>query len=246
MGVAVKAPERRQITCWEEAEINARDWMRAWGFRDAELTPPGACPRICCAAHILRARPGATGVSPHDRIPRTPDEYRQLQAAVAERLKAHDLLGVRGLGAIEDEYGSEIEEFAALIAAGETITPEVVAAVCHKSFGDPSVEAAPPDANMEALAADLQRLRGSSRWSGWSKLSGSTGPPGCARLAQAVIPSLPGWRQTCTETYRQLEGEPTMTASSVIVFAVNETLSDMSPGADRFREVGAPAELARL
>jgi 2-haloacid dehalogenase len=33
---------------------------------------------------------------------------------------------------------------------------------------------------------------------------------------------------------------------SVIVFDVNETLSDMSPMGARFREVGAPAELAKL
>lgn len=38
----MKAPERRQISSWQAAELNARDWMRAWGFRDAELTPPGA------------------------------------------------------------------------------------------------------------------------------------------------------------------------------------------------------------
>jgi 2-haloacid dehalogenase len=36
------------------------------------------------------------------------------------------------------------------------------------------------------------------------------------------------------------------TAISVIVFDVNETLSDMSPLGERFSEVGAPAELARL
>lgn len=35
-------------------------------------------------------------------------------------------------------------------------------------------------------------------------------------------------------------------APSVIVFDVNETLSDMSPMADRFTEVGAPAALAKL
>ncbi|MCK6209627.1 haloacid dehalogenase type II [Georgenia sp. EYE_87] len=33
---------------------------------------------------------------------------------------------------------------------------------------------------------------------------------------------------------------------SVIVFDVNETLSDMSPMGERFAEVGAPAELAKL
>ncbi len=36
------------------------------------------------------------------------------------------------------------------------------------------------------------------------------------------------------------------TAPSVIVFDVNETLSDMSPLADRFAEAGAPASLAKL
>jgi 2-haloacid dehalogenase len=35
-------------------------------------------------------------------------------------------------------------------------------------------------------------------------------------------------------------------APSVIVFDVNETLSDMSPLGDRFAEAGAPAELAKL
>ncbi|QDG87070.1 haloacid dehalogenase type II [Pseudarthrobacter sp. NIBRBAC000502770] len=36
------------------------------------------------------------------------------------------------------------------------------------------------------------------------------------------------------------------TAISVIVFDVNETLSDMSPMGERFSQVGAPAELAKL
>ncbi|MGN7253380.1 MULTISPECIES: haloacid dehalogenase type II [unclassified Arthrobacter] len=36
------------------------------------------------------------------------------------------------------------------------------------------------------------------------------------------------------------------TAISVIVFDVNETLSDMSPMGERFREIGAPADLAKL
>ena len=35
-------------------------------------------------------------------------------------------------------------------------------------------------------------------------------------------------------------------AKPVIVFDVNETLSDMSPMGERFSEIGAPAELARL
>ncbi len=36
------------------------------------------------------------------------------------------------------------------------------------------------------------------------------------------------------------------TTPSVIVFDVNETLSDMSPMGARFSEAGAPAELAKL
>ncbi|MEK0154776.1 haloacid dehalogenase type II [Arthrobacter oryzae] len=36
------------------------------------------------------------------------------------------------------------------------------------------------------------------------------------------------------------------TAMPVIVFDVNETLSDMSPMGERFRQVGAPSELAKL
>lgn len=35
-------PPRRQIASWQDAEINARDWMRTWGFADAELTRAGA------------------------------------------------------------------------------------------------------------------------------------------------------------------------------------------------------------
>lgn len=85
---------------------------------------------------------------------------------MTDQLEARGLLGVRGPGAVEDEHGSEIGEFTALVAAGATITPEVVATVWHKWSGDPSVEPAPPDANMAALANDLQRLRGTPRWGG--------------------------------------------------------------------------------
>jgi hypothetical protein len=38
-------------------------------------------------------------------------------------------------GAPENEYDSEIEDFAALKAAGMPITPKVVARVWHKWFG---------------------------------------------------------------------------------------------------------------
>lgn len=93
-------------------------------------------------------------------------EYARLRRAITERLNAHDLLGVMGHGAPEDEYDSEMEDFAALIAAGTTVTPEVVAAVWHKWFGDSQGNSAgepeAPTAAMAALAADLQSIQSGS------------------------------------------------------------------------------------
>ncbi|WP_269215551.1 hypothetical protein [Arthrobacter sp. AK01] len=34
-------PTPRQVATWQDPELNARDWMRAWGFTDAQLTNPG-------------------------------------------------------------------------------------------------------------------------------------------------------------------------------------------------------------
>lgn len=96
--------------------------------------------------------------------PITP-EYARMRTAITEQLNAHDLLRFMEHGASEDEYGPEMEDFAALIAAGTTITSEVVAAVWHKWFGGTSGntdgEPEPPTSNMEALAADLQALQNS-------------------------------------------------------------------------------------
>lgn len=73
------------------------------------------------------------------------------------------LVGPRGgmepHGAPEDEYDSEMEDFAALIAAGEPITPEVVATVWHKWNGEPSEEPAVPSSGVAALGADLQTIQ---------------------------------------------------------------------------------------
>lgn len=88
----------------------------------------------------------------------TPETAR-LRAAVTERLNAHDLLGVLELGAPADEYDPEMEDFAWLIAEGEVITPEVVATVWHKWFGEPTEEPEPPTSGMAALAADLQSIQ---------------------------------------------------------------------------------------
>lgn len=88
----------------------------------------------------------------------TPEDAR-LRAAITERLNAHDLLGVLPDGAPEDESDSEMEDFVALIAARTPITPEVVATVWHKWFGDSSGEPEPPTPGMTALAADLQALQ---------------------------------------------------------------------------------------
>ncbi|AOT04339.1 hypothetical protein [Arthrobacter sp. U41] len=82
--------------------------------------------------------------------------------AITELLNAHDLLDVMDHGAPEDEYDPEMEDFAALIAAGTPITPEVVATVWHKWFGDrmggTAGEPEPPTSGLVALAADLQAL----------------------------------------------------------------------------------------
>jgi hypothetical protein len=71
-------------------------------------------------------------------------EYSRLREAVTERLNAHGLLGVMGHGAPDTEYGPEMEDFAGLIAEGAPITPEVVATVWHKWFGDSTGEPEPP------------------------------------------------------------------------------------------------------
>ncbi len=63
-------------------------------------------------------------------------DHSALKAAITERLNAHDLLGVMGHGAPADEYDPEMEDFARLMAEGQLITPEVVAAVWHKWFGE--------------------------------------------------------------------------------------------------------------
>jgi hypothetical protein len=89
-------------------------------------------------------------------------EYARLRAAVTERLNAHDLAGVMDHGAPATEYDPEMEDFAVLIAAGTPITPEVVASVLHKWFGDSqgdsTGEPEPPTPAMTALAADLQDI----------------------------------------------------------------------------------------
>lgn len=90
-------------------------------------------------------------------------EYSRLRHAVTAHLNAHDLLGVMDQGAAEDEYDPEMEDFVRLIAEGVTITPEVVADVWHKWFGDTFGgtigEPGPPSLAMAALAADLQAVR---------------------------------------------------------------------------------------
>jgi hypothetical protein len=84
-------------------------------------------------------------------------ELSALKAAITERLNAHDLLGVLDHGAPITEYGPEMEDFAALIAAGELITPEVVAAVWHKWFGEGAGPETPTH-GMLGLAADLRAI----------------------------------------------------------------------------------------
>lgn len=85
-------------------------------------------------------------------------ECSRLRIDITERLNAHDLAGVMDHGAPATEYDPETDDFARLIAEGETITPEVVAMVWHKWFGDPSEEPSGPTPEMVALAADLQTI----------------------------------------------------------------------------------------
>lgn len=90
-------------------------------------------------------------------------ENNRLRAAVTAALNGHDLLGVMSHGAPEDEYDPEMWDFVRLIGEGVTITPEVVATIWHKWFGNSwgittsEVEQATPA--MEALAADLQSVQ---------------------------------------------------------------------------------------
>ncbi|MDQ1053103.1 hypothetical protein QE394_001031 [Arthrobacter sp. SORGH_AS 212] len=82
----------------------------------------------------------------------------RLRDAVSSCLNSHDLLGVLDLGAPNDEYDPETEEFTHLLAAGEFVTAEVVAAVWHKWFGEADRQAPAPTPEMATLAADLQAL----------------------------------------------------------------------------------------
>jgi len=89
----------------------------------------------------------------------TGPDSTSLRHAVTACLNAHDLLGVLNLGAPDDEYDPEMKDFVRLIAKGEPITPEVVAAVWHKWFGEPSEEPDPPTFRIEPLAADLAAVQ---------------------------------------------------------------------------------------
>ena len=95
-------------------------------------------------------------------------ELSALKAAITEHLNAHDLLGVMDHGAPEDEheYDSEMEDLAALMAAGKVIAPEVVATARHKwfgtSFGETGGEPEAPTSALAALAAALRAIQFSS------------------------------------------------------------------------------------
>ena len=106
---------------------------------------------------LCHTAPIAPRMAPMDPV--TP-AYARLRSAVTELLNAHDLAGVIAHGAPDTEYDPEMEDFAALITAGGAITPEAVAAVWHKWFGDPSEPPGQPTQGMDALAADLQAVQG--------------------------------------------------------------------------------------
>ncbi len=84
----------------------------------------------------------------------TPD-YTRLRTEVTACLNAHDLSGVMDHGAPADEYSPEMEDLVRFMAAGGTVTPDVVATVWHEWFGDPAEARPEPTPAMESLAADL-------------------------------------------------------------------------------------------
>lgn len=86
-------------------------------------------------------------------------EYARLLDAITACLAEHDLSGVMDHGAPADEYAPEAADFARYMAAGRTITPDVVATVWHEWFGDSADTRPEPASAMEALAADLQAIR---------------------------------------------------------------------------------------
>ncbi len=70
---------------------------------------------------------------------------------------------------------------------------------------------------------------------------------GMASILDAYLTTLPRVLVlvACAQ-YRRSPGAPMSPSASVIVFDVNETLSDMSPMAGRFADIGAPEHLAKL
>jgi hypothetical protein len=85
-------------------------------------------------------------------------DHTRLREAVTACLNDHDPLGILDLGAPADEYDSEMEDVVRLLAAGTPVTPDVVAAVWHKSFGDSPEVPGQQTAELCALAVDLQAL----------------------------------------------------------------------------------------
>ncbi|MBT2550567.1 hypothetical protein [Arthrobacter sp. ISL-65] len=79
----------------------------------------------------------------------------RLREAVTEILNAHDLAVVMTHGAPDSEYDPEMKDLVTLIKGGTAITPDVVAGVWHKWFGDGADEPERPTSAMTALADDL-------------------------------------------------------------------------------------------
>ncbi|ALG14320.1 hypothetical protein [Kibdelosporangium phytohabitans] len=80
--------------------------------------------------------------------------------AVRAVLNEHDPEGLLDLGAPDDEYDFEAEDFVRLLAHGDAIEPAVVVDVWERWFGPASVyvSSATP-AEIARLAADLNALR---------------------------------------------------------------------------------------
>jgi hypothetical protein len=86
---------------------------------------------------------------------RTPYFSQALQV-----ISRHDPEGLLDIGAPSDEYAPEAEDFARLLTAGATLTPEVVADVWEHWFGpDSGLVTDGGPAAVSALADDLDDLR---------------------------------------------------------------------------------------
>lgn len=90
-----------------------------------------------------------------------PDEistYSALRRAVKAAVDALDPEGLLRMGAPDDEYDSEVDEFTARLAQGDVVTSDSVRAIWARWFGSSTRD----QENLEDLARRLLTIQ--SRW----------------------------------------------------------------------------------